>query len=63
MQEDLLQYIWQFQYFNSSELLTSIGETIQIIHPGSHNNNQGPDLIAGNRGWLQKGWLRNPGEY
>src|SRR5450432_1620232 len=46
MQEDLLQYIWQFQYFNSSELLTSIGETIQIIHPGSHNNNQGPDFTG-----------------
>jgi hypothetical protein len=46
MQEDLLQYIWQFQYFNSSELLTSSGETIQIIHPGNHNNNQGPDFTS-----------------
>jgi hypothetical protein len=46
MQEDLLQYIWQFQYFNSSELLTSIGETIQIVHPGSHNSNQGPDFTG-----------------
>ncbi|MEP6927842.1 MAG: DUF2851 family protein [Ginsengibacter sp.] len=44
MQEDLLQYIWQFQYFNTSGLLTSSGETIQIIYPGSHNNNQGPDF-------------------
>ncbi|MEP6947842.1 MAG: DUF2851 family protein [Ginsengibacter sp.] len=46
MQEDLLQYIWQFQYFNSSELLTSAGETIQIIYPGSHNRNQGPDFTG-----------------
>lgn len=46
MQEDLLQYIWQFQYFNSANLLTSSGETIQIIHPGIHNNNQGPDFTG-----------------
>lgn len=45
MQEDLLQYIWQFQYFNNSELLTSSGEKIQILYPGTHNRNQGPDFI------------------
>lgn len=45
MKEDLLQYIWQFQYFNNSELLTSSGETIQIINTGTHNNNQGADFI------------------
>ncbi len=44
MQEDLLQFIWKFQYFNSSELSTLSGETLQIIHPGTHNNNQGPDF-------------------
>ncbi len=46
MQEDLLQYIWQFQYFNSTNLLTSSGEPIQIIHPGIHNSNQGPDFTG-----------------
>ena len=46
MQEDLLQYIWQFQYFNNSELHTASGESIQIIHPGSHNSNQGPDFTG-----------------
>lgn len=45
MKEDLLQYIWQFQYFNSSQLLTSSGEVIQIINPGTHNINQGADFI------------------
>jgi hypothetical protein len=44
MQEDLLQYIWQFQYFNSAKLLAPSGDIIQIIHPGIHNNNQGPDF-------------------
>jgi hypothetical protein len=46
MQEDLLQYIWQFQYFNTSELQTSSGETIQIVHPGNFNRNQGPDFTG-----------------
>ncbi|MEO8763593.1 MAG: DUF2851 family protein [Ginsengibacter sp.] len=46
MREDLLQYIWRFQYFNASELLTSSGEAVQVIHPGSHNSNQGPDFTG-----------------
>ena len=45
MKEDLLQYIWQFQYFNNSELLSSSGDSIQVMHPGIHNTNQGPDFI------------------
>ncbi len=44
MTERLLQYIWQFQYFNYSDLHTEEGEPLQIIHPGSLNNNQGPDF-------------------
>jgi len=44
MTERLLQYIWQFQYFNQSELLTIEEEPIQVIHPGIYNTNQGPDF-------------------
>ena len=47
MTERLLQYIWQFQYFNSKELLTDEGESLQIIHPGIFNTNQGPDFAEG----------------
>jgi hypothetical protein len=42
--EKLLQYIWQFQYFNKSELQTTAGEKLQIIFPGKLNSNQGPDF-------------------
>src|SRR6478672_12799798 len=42
--EKLLQYIWQFQYFNKSELQTAAGERLQIISPGKLNSNQGPDF-------------------
>jgi hypothetical protein len=33
MTERLLQFIWQFQYFNQSELQSTSGEAIQIISP------------------------------
>ncbi|MFN2458048.1 MAG: DUF2851 family protein [Chitinophagaceae bacterium] len=44
MTEKLLQYIWQFQYFNRSNLVTTTGEELQIISPGSANTDQGPDF-------------------
>lgn len=47
MTERLLQYIWQFQYFNKKELRTTAGEDLMIIHPGQFNNHQGPDFQEG----------------
>jgi len=47
MTEKLLQYIWQFQYYNPSNLVTTQDEILSIIHPGIHNNNQGPDFLNG----------------
>lgn len=44
MTERLLQYIWQFQYFNRSHLQTIGSEPLEIIFPGSINKNQGPDF-------------------
>lgn len=56
MNERLLQFIWQFQYFNKNELLTQQGESLQIIHPGKYNTDQGPDFLnakitIGNTTW------------
>src|SRR5690349_7605938 len=42
--EKLLQYIWQFQYFNNRELFTTAGDLVEILSPGKLNNNQGPDF-------------------
>ena len=42
--ERLLHFIWQFQYFNKSELATTSGEEITISYPGTYNTNQGPDF-------------------
>jgi hypothetical protein len=45
MTEKLLQYIWQFSHFNRTELKTTCGELLQIVHPGQLNDNQGPDFL------------------
>jgi hypothetical protein len=45
MTERLLQYIWQFQYFNTKQLTIESGEELRIIHPGHYNTNQGPDFL------------------
>lgn len=44
MNERLLQFIWQFQYFNRQQLFTSQGEILHIEKPGTHNKHQGPDF-------------------
>lgn len=45
MTEKLLQYIWQFQHFNSRNLLTAAGEKISILTKGEFNTHQGPDFL------------------
>ncbi|HEX4956874.1 MAG TPA: DUF2851 family protein, partial [Lacibacter sp.] len=44
MNERLLQFIWQHQYFNKDHLLTTTGETVEVLFAGTHNTNQGPDF-------------------
>lgn len=46
MNERLLHFIWQFQYFNKHNLETTAGESLQVLHPGRLNTNQGPDFSA-----------------
>jgi len=47
MNEKLLQFIWQFQYFNRDTLLLQSGEQLSILKPGVHNTHQGPDFVDG----------------
>ncbi|MCU7551527.1 DUF2851 family protein [Chitinophagaceae bacterium LB-8] len=42
--EKLLHYIWRFQYFNRTQLLSSDGEKVEVVFPGIINYNQGPDF-------------------
>jgi len=45
MTERLLQYIWQFQYFDKGALCTKSDEPLQLIFQGTYNTNQGPDFL------------------
>ncbi len=45
MNEKLLQYIWQYQLFNKTDIQTSDHQQLQILQPGIHNKNQGPDFL------------------
>ena len=47
MQESFLHFIWQFQYFNKTELTTSDQQVVNIIKPGQHNTDAGPDFKEG----------------
>ncbi|MDB5200897.1 MAG: hypothetical protein JWQ27_306 [Ferruginibacter sp.] len=45
MTERLLQYIWQFRYFDHADLTTTSGLRVKIIRQGQLNHNQGPDFL------------------
>ena len=44
MNEALFQFIWQYSLYNPTQLKSTTGETITIIHPGRRNTNAGPDF-------------------
>lgn len=44
MTEDFLHYIWKYRQFEFSNLQTTAGEKLVIIHPGEHNHDAGPDF-------------------
>lgn len=44
MQEAFLHFIWQYQYFEKSNLCTSEGEQIEVFDQGFLQTNAGPDF-------------------
>lgn len=44
MKEDVLHFIWKFQYFNNAALRSTAGKDVKVLHAGVHNLNQGPDF-------------------
>ena len=45
MKEDFLHFVWRLQRFRPKGLVTTTGETIEIINYGIHNHNAGPDFL------------------
>ncbi len=44
MNEEILSFIWRFQYFEKTSLLTDEGSDLSILRPGSKNSDSGPDF-------------------
>ena len=45
MKEEFLHFIWKNKLFQSDSLWTNDGEPIEILNPGRHNTNAGPDFF------------------
>ena len=45
MEEQLLHFIWHRKLFQPDDLVTTQGETVEIIHTGIPNQDQGPDFL------------------
>ena len=45
MNEQMLHFVWQFRLFKNTYLKTVAGQTIEILDPGIHNLNAGPDFF------------------
>ena len=45
MKEELLHYAWRMRRFSPKNLQTTDGQAVEIVHPGQHNTNAGPDFL------------------
>ena len=43
--EQLLHYVWKHKMFPLTELRTTDNQTVEVIDPGLHNRNAGPDFF------------------
>jgi hypothetical protein len=44
MTEEFLHYIWQYRLY-SPDLFLQTGELLEVLHPGIHNTDSGPDFF------------------
>lgn len=45
MREDFLHHLWRWRKFDQSNLSTTDGQPLEIIHPGELNSDAGPDFF------------------
>lgn len=45
MHEAFLHHIWKHRLYEPEQLQTTEGEPIQVLHPGRHNHDAGPDFF------------------
>ncbi|MDR0333493.1 MAG: DUF2851 family protein [Dysgonamonadaceae bacterium] len=57
--ESLLHYVWKHKLYNPTSLSTSDGNSIEIIDPGIHNTDAGPDFFNAKIKIDDKVWAGN----
>jgi Protein of unknown function (DUF2851) len=45
MKEDFLQFVWKYKLYNTDNLVTTNGDTLEVLKPGFQNLDSGPDFI------------------
>lgn len=45
MMEQILHYIWKYRLYRSSGLVTTKGDALEILDPGTENTDAGPDFF------------------
>ncbi|MEO6037512.1 MAG: DUF2851 family protein [Saprospiraceae bacterium] len=45
MPESFLHFLWRWRRFDAQNLLTTQGQTLEILQPGEHNTHAGPDFF------------------
>lgn len=57
--EQLLHYVWKHKLFPLVELKTTDGKPVEVIDPGLHNHNSGPDFFNAKVKISQTLWVGN----
>jgi hypothetical protein len=45
MTEAFLHYVWKFRLFDQRNLVLTNGQPVEVLHPGQHNTDAGPDFF------------------
>jgi len=45
MKEEFLHYVWQHRHYDFRNLKTSWGQQLNVVFPGYHNHDAGPDFL------------------
>ncbi|MDR0737915.1 MAG: DUF2851 family protein [Prevotellaceae bacterium] len=45
MKEDFLHFLWKHLLFDKQQMVTASGEKIEVVNPGQHNTDAGPDFF------------------
>ena len=59
MREDLISFLWKFQYFNKNVLTTTTLDSISILSVGQENFNAGPDFFNARIAVDKQEWAGN----